>query len=67
MNCRNWECGVIVPILNEKERTNGQENDETASVSLPAKRFEGTVPVPMRVPAVPLSKDRKPFFFGVDP
>jgi hypothetical protein len=70
MNCRNWECGVIVPIINEKttkEKDKAPEETQgtVPSAPLPAEVFKDTVPVPMRVPAVPLTETRKPFFFGV--
>ncbi|KAJ5205467.1 Tyrosyl-DNA phosphodiesterase [Penicillium cf. griseofulvum] len=69
MNCRNWECGVLVPIINEKksgEKDKAAETQGTVpSAPLPAEVFGDTVPVPMRVPAVPLTENRKPFFFGV--
>lgn len=74
MNCRNWECGVIVPIINEKEtnpsrqgKGKGKEPEtrgSTPSTPLPVGVFNDTVPIPMRIPAVPLSQDRKPFFYG---
>ncbi|CAI7653870.1 unnamed protein product [Penicillium glandicola] len=69
MNCRNWECGVIVPIINEKKTGENNQGPEThgsvSSTPLPAEVFRDIVPVPIRVPAVPLSEARKPFFFGV--
>ncbi|CRL21813.1 Ubiquitin interacting motif [Penicillium camemberti] len=69
MNCRNWECGVIVPIISEKEtekKDKGPETHGTApSAPLPVEVFNDTVPIPMRVPAVPLSETRRPFFFGI--
>ncbi|KGO49227.1 Tyrosyl-DNA phosphodiesterase [Penicillium expansum] len=69
MNCRNWECGVIVPIINEKKTEKKDKGPETngpvPSAPLPVEVFRDTVPVPMRVPAVPLSESRRPFFFGV--
>ncbi|KAJ5598463.1 hypothetical protein N7537_008547 [Penicillium hordei] len=69
MNCRNWECGVIVPIISEKkteEKDKGPETHRTApSAPLPVEVFKDTVPVPMRMPAAPLSENRRPFFFGV--
>ncbi|CAG8087498.1 unnamed protein product [Penicillium olsonii] len=63
MNCRNWECGVIVPILTEKKPH--QQRPEGESVPFPTARFQDIVPVPMRVPAAPLSEARKPFFWGI--
>lgn len=63
INCRNWECGVIVPITNEKKSSPPESKAE--SVLLPVTRFQDIVPVPMRVPTTQLSETRKPFFFGV--
>lgn len=69
MNCRNWECGVVVPIINEKKTGEKGKRPEThgtvPSAPLPVEVFKDTVPVPMRVPAVPLSEHRRPFFYGV--
>ncbi|KAI9772892.1 MAG: hypothetical protein M1840_008774 [Geoglossum simile] len=48
LNCRNWECGVIIPIPGPS--TVGQMvNAEDIGV------FEGHVPVPMQVPGDPTS------------
>ncbi|KAJ5341665.1 Tyrosyl-DNA phosphodiesterase [Penicillium brevicompactum] len=63
INCRNWECGVIVPILTEKNLT--QQPSEREATSLSPERFQNIVPVPMRLPAPSLSDTRKPFFFGL--
>ncbi|CAG8386813.1 unnamed protein product [Penicillium salamii] len=63
MNCRNWECGVIVPIRSEKKPHSPSAESESAP--FPTERFQDIIPVPMRVPAAPLSETRKPFFFGV--
>ncbi|KAJ5778930.1 hypothetical protein N7457_006650 [Penicillium paradoxum] len=73
MNCRNWECGVIVPIIREKitgsdrQKEKKKESDtecSTQSAPLAAEVFADTIPIPMRLPAVPLSQERKPFFYG---
>lgn len=73
MNCRNWECGVIVPIIKEKTKTDDQKKEHnkkaakensTPAAPLPAEVFSDTIPTPMRLPAVPLSQERKPFFYG---
>ncbi|CAG8268286.1 unnamed protein product [Penicillium salamii] len=63
MNCRNWECGVIVPIRSEKKPHSPSAESESAP--FPTEHFQDIIPVPMRVPAAPLSETRKPFFFGV--
>jgi hypothetical protein len=73
MNCRNWECGVIVPIITGKTNASAQQKDKgkgkepewaSTSTSLPADVFKDVVPIPMKLPAIPLSQERKPFFFG---
>ncbi|UKZ96592.1 uncharacterized protein TrAFT101_011372 [Trichoderma asperellum] len=43
MNCRNWECGVIIPVPESKSV------DKTLT-SPAMSMFAGTVPVPMQVP-----------------
>ncbi|KAL9473798.1 hypothetical protein ACSS6W_008178 [Trichoderma asperelloides] len=43
MNCRNWECGVIIPVPESKSV------DKTLT-SPDMSVFAGTVPVPMQVP-----------------
>ncbi|KAK1835229.1 hypothetical protein QBC39DRAFT_388923 [Podospora conica] len=55
MTCRNWECGVLV-----KAGEHGSSNGSANSLGM----FEGVVPVPMQLPALPLAKegDRMPWF-----
>ena len=52
LNCRNWECGVIVPCGGsaEHEMANGMDV------------FRGTVPVPMQWPGKRYG-ERKPWYF----
>lgn len=80
MNCRNWECGVIIPVINkstdskdnlektEKGKGKGKapeasENDD-APAPLPVNLFQDTIPIPMKVPAVELNQNRKPFMYS---
>jgi hypothetical protein len=50
MNCRNWECGVVVPVpVKEQSISNMQI-------------FEGVVPVPMVTPGEEYGQKR-PWFF----
>jgi len=55
LNCRNWECGVLIPV--------GNKSTEDTSNCLSA--FEKTVPVPMVVPgeAYGKSKSKEPWLF----
>ncbi|KAJ5139305.1 uncharacterized protein N7515_004153 [Penicillium bovifimosum] len=70
MNCRNWECGVIVPIITEKtdvsaqQEGKGKKSEGATSTPLPVEVYKDVVPIPMKLPAMPLSQERKPFFFG---
>ena len=51
LNCRNWECGVVVPV--RRSVPNNGEGD--------LKKFDGIVPVPMQVPG-DLYGDKKPWY-----
>jgi hypothetical protein len=65
LNCRNWECGVVIPILRDSypgHETQGGDGNGTGDEKGGGKGkekeedetlldiFKGTVPVPMRVP-----------------
>ncbi|KAL3495591.1 tyrosyl-DNA phosphodiesterase-domain-containing protein [Aspergillus germanicus] len=79
LNCRNWECGVIVPVIKQKPTTTNAErisnNSEEGFSSKQGKGskveentslldiFAGTVPVPMRVPGPRFDGSRKPWYF----
>ena len=52
LNCRNWECGVLVPARRSIPAIDGRD----------LKCFETSVPVPMQVPGEPYG-DKKPWFF----
>ncbi|EGX91675.1 tyrosyl-DNA phosphodiesterase, putative [Cordyceps militaris CM01] len=51
MSCRNWECGVIVPVHGNP----GTGGDFSM--------FSGVVPVPMKIPGHPYEKTDEPWFF----
>ncbi|KAJ5280032.1 hypothetical protein N7478_005404 [Penicillium angulare] len=82
LNCRNWESGVLVPIItpidtasDSGKRSESSFSEGTLQVgsesstpkieasNLPTEIFQGTVPVPMKVPAPALSQSRPPWFF----
>ncbi|CAD6568535.1 MAG: hypothetical protein ASARMPRED_001852 [Alectoria sarmentosa] len=52
LNCRNWECGVLVPV---RPNISGSGEGDL-------KEFEGIVPVPMQVPGEEYG-DKKPWYF----
>lgn len=46
LNCRNWECGVVVPMPVLKAGEDEQGSSRTTSMDV----FTGHVPIPMQVP-----------------
>ncbi|PTB66590.1 phospholipase D/nuclease [Trichoderma citrinoviride] len=56
MNCRNWECGVVLPVPESKAV-------DKARVSSDMAMFAGTVPVPMQVPGPAYASSDRPWFY----
>ncbi|CEJ81309.1 hypothetical protein VHEMI01445 [[Torrubiella] hemipterigena] len=54
ITCRNWECGVVMPLANT-------DTSNTSMVNL--KDFERAVPVPMQQPPRPYAANEQPWFF----
>ncbi|KAL4872052.1 hypothetical protein BDV12DRAFT_162942 [Aspergillus spectabilis] len=63
LNCRNWECGVVVPILKDSEHETQDNGDDIDGIEKGKGKsegkeedetlldiFKGKVPVPMQVP-----------------
>ncbi|KAF9892547.1 hypothetical protein FE257_001656 [Aspergillus nanangensis] len=75
LNCRNWECGVLVPLIDENPKVvengaNFKVSSSEQSISEANKEsanmldvFDGTIPVPMRLPGARYGPTRKPWFF----
>ena len=77
LNCRNWECGVLVPVTlvsagdseiqggNEDGKVVQADDDKVSQEStLPSMViFRDIVPVPMKLPAQQLGEGREPWFF----
>ena len=53
LNCRNWECGVVIPI----------RRDKSSSSQDGLQCFRDNVPVPMQYPGSPYG-DRKPWYYS---
>ncbi|KAG5982598.1 hypothetical protein E4U54_006364, partial [Claviceps lovelessii] len=53
--CRNWECGVVVPVRTAPS----PEQKSLADMG----RFAGTIPIPMQLPGREYSPDEEPWFF----
>ncbi|CAH0043995.1 unnamed protein product [Clonostachys solani] len=76
LNCRNWECGVVVPVLeaNGKARpTKGASAVATSSAGTEAgsrgssnlgELFASTVPMPMLVPGRLYGPNEEPWFYA---
>lgn len=60
LNCRNWECGVVIPVLEAQSSTSTNESKGKEPASIPGRKeseseraldvFLGTIPVPMVIP-----------------
>ncbi|KAJ5109826.1 tyrosyl-DNA phosphodiesterase-domain-containing protein [Penicillium argentinense] len=65
LNCRNWECGVLIPVISEisASKAPADSRSETDSNNLSVALFNDTIPVPMKTPAENLAAGREPWFF----
>ena len=63
LNCRNWECGVLLPLKGASSKVLG--HDEGAGPSDDLAMFEGTVPVPMMYPGEEYGV-KEPWYPGED-
>ncbi|KAI9677600.1 MAG: hypothetical protein M1817_006554 [Caeruleum heppii] len=64
LNCRNWECGVLIPIRGAAPDRLPGESGGTSVAKMDC--FEGKVPVPMRVPGAEYGARRPWFYARVD-
>jgi hypothetical protein len=67
LNCRNWECGVLVPVLDRADSSDKVSNNNSGKGANESADmldvFRGTVPVPMTVPGQRYGPGLKPWFF----
>ncbi|KAK4085664.1 uncharacterized protein Triagg1_654 [Trichoderma aggressivum f. europaeum] len=56
MNCRNWECGVVIPVPESKSVDKTRASGDMAM-------FAGTVPVPMQVPGPAYASNDQPWLY----
>ncbi|KAF7587596.1 hypothetical protein BBP40_007016 [Aspergillus hancockii] len=63
LNCRNWECGVLVPVISKEDSLSEQNETPYSESGNMLDVFKGTVPVPMRLPAPQYGANRKPWYF----
>ncbi|MCJ1439818.1 MAG: hypothetical protein MMC23_000299 [Stictis urceolatum] len=62
LGCRNWECGVIIPI---RDAENGSDPSDKAGYPAGLRLFERKVPVPIEWPGESMV-GRTPWFFTTD-
>lgn len=58
LNCRNWECGVLVPVPDDVLKELKLEDGEVPPMSV----FKGTVEIPFQFPGKRY-EGRTPWFF----
>ncbi|PLB41146.1 uncharacterized protein BDW47DRAFT_75683 [Aspergillus candidus] len=74
LNCRNWECGVLIPVINDstsapaESRSPAQEGKSQPGYSPQESAthldmFRNVVPVPMRLPGARYEPDRRPWYY----
>ena len=61
LNCRNWECGVVVPLRRMTLATTERMSEDGGRRGL--EMFEGKVPVPMQYPGEEYG-GKAPWFFN---
>ncbi|KUJ11780.1 phospholipase D/nuclease [Mollisia scopiformis] len=62
LNCRNWECGVLLPVRGSTSARNPSDHENTR-IPLGMEVFDGVVPVPMKTPGDAYG-ERKPWYFA---
>jgi len=65
LTCRNWECGVILPVVELTIKAGSEQHstrEDNYEASLGMDIFVGQVPVPMQVPGSQYGL-RRPWFF----
>lgn len=65
LNCRNWECGVVVPVPVEGEAEDMKSSADYSSGEDGLIALSRVVPVPMKYPGESFD-GRKPWLFSED-
>lgn len=61
MKCKNWECGVVVPVFATGRTLSEKASERTEPLGMEV--FKGVVPVPMQVPAESIKTEgRTPWY-----
>jgi Tyrosyl-DNA phosphodiesterase len=65
LNCRNWECGVILPMPKGVEDEEARSVVGSPAVAVDLDTFASSVPIPMERPGESFTSTKKqPWFFG---
>ncbi|KAJ5669301.1 hypothetical protein N7462_010371 [Penicillium macrosclerotiorum] len=68
LNCRNWECGVVVPVTklcdSSLSTTSSETLEEITERATLHDTFRDTIPVPMKLPTSDLTESRAPWFYS---
>ncbi|KAL8932407.1 MAG: hypothetical protein Q9216_006849 [Gyalolechia sp. 2 TL-2023] len=60
LNCRNWECGVVIPLQPTTTTEPGVESTKESAGALSI--FEGSIPIPMQHPGTEYKGTQQPWF-----
>ena len=67
LNCRNWECGVVIPVANGVSEQGLEDFREDSPKMDSLDVFATIAPIPVKWPAESLeAAKRAPWFFGGD-
>lgn len=74
LNCRNWECGVLFPVIDKAPDSTpstptepGNALNRTMELGESANAldvFKGTIPVPLQLPGRRFGPNIKPWYFS---
>lgn len=72
LNCRNWECGVVVPMRSLQQDSGGGSGSEiiqplySTDQHRSLQEFVGRIPIPMQYPGEEYGT-RRPWFYSESP
>ncbi|KAL9025494.1 MAG: hypothetical protein Q9196_005689, partial [Gyalolechia fulgens] len=61
LNCRNWECGVVIPLQRTSTTMSGGESNTKTTDMSGLNVFEGSIPIPMQHPGAKY-EGKQPWF-----
>ncbi|KAI9934072.1 hypothetical protein MW887_005145 [Aspergillus wentii] len=65
LNCRNWECGVLIPVVDKTQNSQAPETKQSTPESPDMLNlFQGTIPIPMQLPGKEFGGNRRPWYYS---